>query len=389
MPVTINGTTGITTPDLDSTADISANSVPFGKGTNSVATNTAAGIGALSSNTSGVDTTAYGYQAGFSHTSAGQATFAGYQSGYSNTTGYGNSAFGFNSLRSATTGYTNTAIGRRALFALTTGFSNTALGNGSGEAITTGNSNVVVGNYTGNQGGLDIRTANNHIVLSDGDGNPTAYWNSQGTLSGQGIKFGTISNAPTNSTSAPTIASSYLNGANGVFYSFFVQNQSGYPYTYGPIFGFNETGNGSGYSYQLFHGYSGNSIYFRVGDGGGPDTWGGWYSFNLTAVSDVRTKENVVDSGSVIDQLMRTRIVDFDYNANSGYNDNKRHKGVIAQEELNNIPDVVEYMGDEALPDTMLAVKYEKYVPYLVKAFQEHEETIRQLKSEIAALKGA
>ncbi|NBW22594.1 MAG: hypothetical protein EBR82_83075, partial [Caulobacteraceae bacterium] len=41
----------------------------------------------------------------------------------------------------------------------------------SGYFITTGSKNTILGNYTGNNGGLDIRTANNYIVLSDGDGN--------------------------------------------------------------------------------------------------------------------------------------------------------------------------------------------------------------------------
>ena len=41
--------------------------------------------------------------------------------------------------------------------------------------MTTGSKNTILGNYTGNQGGLDIRTANNYIVLSDGDGNPRAW----------------------------------------------------------------------------------------------------------------------------------------------------------------------------------------------------------------------
>jgi hypothetical protein len=38
--------------------------------------------------------------------------------------------------------------------------------------MTTGNKNVILGRYSGNAGGLDIRTASNYIVLSDGDGNP-------------------------------------------------------------------------------------------------------------------------------------------------------------------------------------------------------------------------
>jgi hypothetical protein len=41
--------------------------------------------------------------------------------------------------------------------------------------MTTGSKNTILGAFTGNQGGLDIRTASNYIVLSDGDGNPMAY----------------------------------------------------------------------------------------------------------------------------------------------------------------------------------------------------------------------
>jgi len=40
--------------------------------------------------------------------------------------------------------------------------------------MTTGSKNTILGAFSGNQGGLDIRTSNNHIVLSDGDGNPRA-----------------------------------------------------------------------------------------------------------------------------------------------------------------------------------------------------------------------
>jgi len=41
--------------------------------------------------------------------------------------------------------------------------------------MTTGNYNVILGSYTGNAGGLDIRTSSSNIVLSDGQGNPR-YW---------------------------------------------------------------------------------------------------------------------------------------------------------------------------------------------------------------------
>jgi len=48
---------------------------------------------------------------------------------------------------------------------------NTVVGPSAGSALTSGQKNTIIGGYTGNQGGLDIRAANNNIVLSDGDGN--------------------------------------------------------------------------------------------------------------------------------------------------------------------------------------------------------------------------
>jgi hypothetical protein len=46
--------------------------------------------------------------------------------------------------------------------------------------VTTGFRNTIIGSFDGNQGGLDIRTNNNNIVLSDGSGNPRLRINSQG-----------------------------------------------------------------------------------------------------------------------------------------------------------------------------------------------------------------
>jgi hypothetical protein len=91
MAVTINGTTGITTPDVDSTADGSFNGVTVGKGAGS-------------------------------------------------------------------------------------GTSNTVLGVGAGSAMTTGGYNTIIGGFSGNENNLDIRTASNYVVLSDGDGNIQSYY---------------------------------------------------------------------------------------------------------------------------------------------------------------------------------------------------------------------
>jgi hypothetical protein len=123
----------------------SLNGIAVSQGGGSVSTNIAVGTSALASNTTASNSTAVGYQAGY--TSTGQRNaFFGSEAGYSNTTGE-----------------SNTYIGRQAGYLMTTGVNNT-----------------IIGRYNGNQGTIDIRTASNNIILSDGDGNPRInYINSE------------------------------------------------------------------------------------------------------------------------------------------------------------------------------------------------------------------
>lgn len=228
MTVVINGDTGIS-PVTASGTDASINGLTVGKGGGAVATNTAVGASALSTNSTGSASVAIGYQA-LATTSAGVGlTGVGYQAlnantgdyntaiGWSalltNSTGVRNTAVGVEPLKVNTTGSYNTAIGMDALVSNTTASYNTAtgyqagysnllgsantflgyqagysfvagsaastyntfLGYSAGYSVTTGTKNTIIGTYSGNQGGLDIRTASNYIVLSDGDGNPAFH----------------------------------------------------------------------------------------------------------------------------------------------------------------------------------------------------------------------
>mgnify|MGYP003649608542 CR=1 FL=1 len=212
---------GTTTPDsgafttLTSSSGATLQGLTVGRGAGAVATNTAVGASALQANTSGSFNNAVGYLAGYSNTTGTRNNAFGPGALYANTTGANNTAIGDNALSSNTTasnntavgyqaGYTNVtgqtnvfvgegagysstggsnlAIGRRAGYSLTTGVSNTFVGTGqfavqeaAGYYVTTGSKNTIIGNYNGNQGGLDIRTSSNFIVLSDGDGNPRVY----------------------------------------------------------------------------------------------------------------------------------------------------------------------------------------------------------------------
>jgi hypothetical protein len=165
--------------------------------------NTAVGSDALYSNTTGAGNNAFGYFALYANTTGvANTAIGGEQYGVVdaamrfNTTGSYNTAVGVSALKSNTTASNNTAVGYQAGYSNTTGYgdvfighqagysstgnNNTFLGQGSGTSMTTGGANTILGRYNGNQGGLDIRTANNYIVLSDGDGNPRGVFDSDG-----------------------------------------------------------------------------------------------------------------------------------------------------------------------------------------------------------------
>ncbi len=141
--------------------------------------NNAFGYSALG-NTTGSNNVGIGHQALASNTTASNNTAVGYQALNANTTGVENTAVGYQALVANTTASYNTAVGRNSLVACTTGTHNTVIGHNSGDTITTGTKNTILGRYNGNQGGLDIRTSSNRIVLSDGDGNPRVYTDSNG-----------------------------------------------------------------------------------------------------------------------------------------------------------------------------------------------------------------
>ena len=161
--------------------------------TNSGSSNTAVGTYALINNSSGNNNVAVGYQAGYLNQTTNSNVFVGQNSGYTHQTGQQSVYLGYY------TGYywngatgSNTFLGSYAgegASGLSTGNYNTFVGYGSGASMQSGSKNTIIGSYNGNSGGLDIRTASNYIVLSDGDGNPRFYCN------GTANKF-SIGNAP-------------------------------------------------------------------------------------------------------------------------------------------------------------------------------------------------
>ena len=123
--------------------------------------NTANGAGALYGSTAGNSNTANGYQALFSNTIGGYNTANGAGALFSNTEGFNNNANGYEALYANTRGNNNTANGLYALTSNTTGNSNTANGKAALQNNTTGSSNIANGFDAGN-------------FISGGDANATS-----------------------------------------------------------------------------------------------------------------------------------------------------------------------------------------------------------------------
>jgi len=151
--------------------------------------------------TTGNANTAYGYNALTFTTTGRFNTAIGSQALEANSTGSSNTAVGDYALQNNISGTFNTALGRGSLSSTdsigstgvgansllsATGGGNTAIGYGAGSLITTGQNNTVLGPFSGNQGGYDIRTLSNYVVIADGAGNPRIIVDPAGLVSAPG-----------------------------------------------------------------------------------------------------------------------------------------------------------------------------------------------------------
>jgi hypothetical protein len=138
---------GTTSPTklLDVNGDALINGLTVGRGAGNILTNTAIGLNALSSNTTGANNAAIGDNALRNNTTGDKNAASGVNSLYYNTTGSYNTAIGYQSLQANTTGSSNTASGYHSLYSNTTGSNNVANGLNSLFSNTTGDSNVAFG----------------------------------------------------------------------------------------------------------------------------------------------------------------------------------------------------------------------------------------------------
>jgi len=296
--------------------------------------------GALSSNSTGSYNTALGHLSLYSNTTASQNTAVGYQSGYTQTTAGG----GFNTLLGFQAGYTSntyqlTLVGGQAGYN-TTGPNNTFIGANSGDQITSGRNNSILGRYNGNQNSLDIRTSNNYIVLSDGDGNPRGYYNGP---SG----FWAFSNG----TASSTVGNFYTDSTNpyGLYVSF---NAASPNNTSNYVFGANDS---SGQVYRI------------------------WSNGTTSGRSDSRLKKNIAPANSQLSDVMAMEVVNYEWNQSI---EGTKEIGWIAQQVQQIKPNLVQENDDG-----YLHLKREPMVAILWKAVQELKTIVDAQAAEIAELK--
>ena len=257
-----------------------------------------------------------------------------------------------------TSGIRNTIVGGSSGSALVGANSdNTFLGQSAGSAITSGDANTIIGRYNGNQGSLDIRTSDNHIVLSDGDGNPRVYFDgAKGVIHGAAGAAPVLAIHNTSNTSGDFALTTAV-GANAI-------NTSSYQIICGQV--------------------AGSDKLYVYGNGDVVNT-----NNSYGALSDQKLKENIVDSSSQWDDIKAITVRKYSMKEDSLDAPNKL--GVIAQE--------VEAAGMSGLvfesPDrqnegeTVKQVKYSVLYMKAVKALQEAMERIETLEAKVTALEDA
>ena len=323
--------------------------------------NTAFGGGALSSNTTASNNTAVGYQAGYSNTTGPSNVFVGYQAGYSNQSQNYSTFIGFQAgyTSVATQTFTwNTCVGAQSGYSLTTGYRNTFIGGGqaggygAGYYVTTGNNNTIVGAYNGNQGGLDIRTTSNYIVLSDGDGNPRGYFDSAGLLRIAGDTGVNRHQIWQVNAGAYSMTVGSLNATAANCYGLQILYNNAAP-------------NGTSNEFLQCQDNAATRAYIR--SNGGLSN----YSANNTNLSDERTKTDIQDAGSYLSKICAIPVRTFKYKDQT---DDLLNLGVIAQEVEAVAPELVDVSGFGETPEDGIPLKsiYQTDLQYaLMKALQE------------------
>jgi hypothetical protein len=148
--------------------------------------------------------------------------------------------------------------------------------------------------------------------------------------------------------------------------------------------GYGGIGGSAANAFMVYGSISGLSKRFEVNQAGSCFNQTGTYG----TISDIKIKENIEDARGYLNDLRRVRIVKYSLKADQRTTPDKL--GVVAQEleeifphMIEEVPDVVN--GKEILESTTKNVKYSVFVPMLIKALQEQQDIITELKARLDA----
>ena len=102
---------------------------------------------------------------------------------------------------------------------------------------------------------------------------------------------------------------------------------------------------------------------------------------SYTQYSDQRLKENIVDATSKLEEIKQIRVRNFNF-----IGEDLKQIGVVAQELEPIFPGLVKEREVPGHDDPIKTVKYSVMVPILIKAMQEQQTVIDDLKSRLETL---
>jgi hypothetical protein len=351
----------------------------------------AIGVGALQTQnfTSSTDTynTAVGFNAGNAVTTAVQSVYIGGLAGDADQTGGKNVYVGY-SAGTANVGDQNVCIGRN-----------------SGGALTNADKNLILGNYDGNEDNLDLRTADDRIVLANGDGKARLHINHSGLFTFSNDRSEGVRK---DSTDFNTIHSSLSQ------ITLMLENTGSSPYGQMIDFSSASPDNNTNYFLKCEDGTAERLYIFSDGDIYNHDG-------TFAQISDRRIKDNITNANSQWDDIKAMRFVNYqrkDDIRQYGESEAKVQLGLIGQEleaispnlvrsvdpsagdiisssefgslyvEGDDIPEGKQVGDVKEVTEQVKGVAYSILYLKAVKALQEAMTRIETLEAKVATLEG-
>ncbi len=311
--------------------------------------NTAVGVDTLIANFNTSGNTAVGYSALRANTGAIN-TAVGLEALRNNGSGSQNVAIGDNALQNNTTGQYNIAIGTQAFRAITAGIGNSgndniAIGSTSLERNTTGYSNIALGSWALNNNSTGYN--NTSLGFEAGYSNTTGHDNVfLGYEAGYNETSSNRLYIANSSTATPLIYGDFTAGSESVTLN--VKNF---------------------YIKTLPSAAAANIVYY--------DSTNGRLSYGLPP-SSKRYKHDIRIYEMDLNKIKKLKPVKFKWNKNTA-TPNKEDFGLIAEDVYKVFPELVA-LGPKG---TVESVDYAKLSVILLKAVQEQQKEIEDLKAKI------